>query len=158
MARSDLAKTCCPVSRAIERVGDPWVLVILREAFLGTRRFDDFQRHTGASPHVLSLRLKQLCGDGILRKRAYSETPPRFEYLLTDKGMDLWPLIMALQSWGEKWLGGQGVTLTHKSCGTVITPQLGCPDCGAPLTARDLQAEISPEFSEERKHREGGRP
>ncbi|MGD9865639.1 MAG: winged helix-turn-helix transcriptional regulator [Pseudodonghicola sp.] len=156
MARSDLADSSCPVSRAIERVGDPWVLMILREAFLGTRRFDDFQRFTGASPHLLSQRLKQLCGDGILRKRAYSATPPRHEYLLTDKGRDLWPVIMALRQWGESWLGGSSVRLTHRGCGTRIAPQLVCPACGDPLTAQDVMAEISPEFRIERQRREGG--
>lgn len=164
MARSDLANTSCPVSRAIERVGDPWVLIILREAFLGTRRFDDFRRYTKASPHILSQRLKQLVADGILRTRAYSETPPRQEYLLTDKGVELWPLIMALHNWGEKWLGGDGITLVHRGCGATFAPadvpHMICPKCGAPLTARDLQAEISPEFRAERERdrhsREGG--
>ncbi|MGE4325900.1 MAG: winged helix-turn-helix transcriptional regulator [Pseudodonghicola sp.] len=154
MARSDLADTSCPVSRAIERVGDPWVLIILREAFLGTRKFDDFQRNTGASPHVLSLRLKQMCGDGILAKRAYCDSPLRYEYRLTDKGLELWPLIMVLHGWGQKWLGGQGVMLTHKACGARFAPQLSCPGCGAPLTARDVRAEISPDFQTEREQRE----
>lgn len=150
MGRSDLADSSCPVSRAIERVGDPWVLMILREAFIGVRRFDDFQVQTGASPHLLSQRLKQLCSDGILQRRAYNEHPPRYEYLLTDKGRDLWPLIMVLRNWGEKWLGGSSVTLTHKGCGARIDPVLCCPECGERLTARDVMAEISDEFRQER--------
>lgn len=157
MGRSDLANSSCPVSRAIERVGDPWVLMILREAFLGVRRFDDFQIQTGASPHLLSQRLKQLCTDGILHRRAYSEHPPRYEYLLTDKGRDLWPLIMVLRNWGETWLGGSSVTLTHKGCGARIAPVLTCPDCGQPLTARDVTAQISDDFRQERERRKGGK-
>ncbi len=156
MARADLAKSSCPVSRAIERVGDPWVLMILREAFLGVRRFDEFQAQTGASPHLLSQRLKQLCGDGILRRRAYSAHPARYEYLLTEKGRDLWPVIMTLRGWGQKWLGGSSITLTHKGCGARIEPGLTCPDCGAALTARDVVAEISADFEQERKRRKGG--
>lgn len=156
MGRSDLAKSSCPVSRAIERVGDPWVLMILREAFVGTRRFDDFHAQTGASPHLLSQRLKQLCDDGILRRRRYCDHPPRFEYLLTDKGRDLWPVIITLRNWGQTWLGGSSVRLMHKGCGAVIDPGLSCPDCGAALTARDVVAEISEEFEQERKHRKGG--
>ena len=156
MALSDLARSHCPVSRAIERVGDPWVLMILREAFLGTRRFDDFQRTTGASPHILSLRLKRMCQDGILARHRYSLSPLRHEYLLTDKGLELWPLVIVLHGWGEKWLGGAGVRLVHIACGERFAPQLVCPGCGAPLTARDVRAEISPEFQAERHRRTEG--
>ena len=157
MGRAELAKSSCPVSRAIERVGDPWVLMILREAFLGTRRFDEFQAQTGASPHLLSQRLKQLCADGILRRRAYSAHPPRHEYLLTEKGRGLWPVIMALRGWGQTWLGGSSIRLTHKGCGARIDPGLACPNCGDMLTARDVVAEVSEEFEQERKRRKGGR-
>ncbi len=157
MGRADLANTSCPVSRVIERVGDPWVLMILREAFLGTRRFDDFQVQTGVSPHLLSQRLKQLCEDEILQRRAYNAHPPRYEYLLTDKGRDLWPVIIALRNWGQTWLGGETITLTHKGCGAQIDPVMTCPDCGAPLSARDVQADLSPEFEQERKTRREGK-
>lgn len=156
MSRSDLARTSCPVSRAVERVGDPWVLMILRELFLGSRRFDEFQSNTGASPHVLSQRLKQLCADGILHKRVYSTHPVRHEYLLTDKGRDLWPVIVMLKAWGDKWMGTQGaVTLTHKGCGRQMTPRLSCPDCGEALDARAVTADLGPEFKSERKTRKG---
>ncbi|TDE34546.1 winged helix-turn-helix transcriptional regulator [Antarcticimicrobium sediminis] len=157
MGRADLANTSCPVSRVIERVGDPWVLMILREAFLGTRRFDDFQVQTGVSPHLLSQRLKQLCEDEILQRRAYNAHPPRYEYLLTDKGRDLWPVIIALRNWGQTWLGGETITLTHKACGARIDPVMTCPDCGTPLGARDVQADLSPEFKQERKTRREGK-
>ncbi|WP_245514002.1 winged helix-turn-helix transcriptional regulator [Antarcticimicrobium luteum] len=143
------------MSRAIERLGDPWVLMILREAFLGVRRFDDFQLQTGASPHLLSQRLKRLCADGILQRRAYSTHPPRYEYLLTQQGRDLWPLIMALRTWGQTWLGGSSVTLTHRGCGRRIDPVMACPECGEALTARDVVAEISDDFRQERKRRKG---
>ncbi|MDX2483764.1 MAG: helix-turn-helix domain-containing protein [Pseudodonghicola sp.] len=157
MGRADLANTSCPVSRVIERVGDPWVLMILREAFLGTRRFDDFQVQTGVSPHLLSQRLKQLCEDEILQRRAYNAHPPRYEYLLTDKGRDLWPVIIALRNWGQTWLGGKTTTLTHKGCGVQMDPVMCCPDCGAPLGARDVQADLSPDFEKERKTRREGK-
>lgn len=156
MSRADLAKTSCPVSRAVERVGDPWVLMILREVFLGSRRFDEFQRNTGASPHILSQRLKQMCADGILRKRAYSAHPLRHEYLLTEKGRDLWPVIVMLKAWGDKWLGTEGaVTLTHKGCGHQMTPRLTCPDCGEALDARDVIADLGPDLRTERMNRKG---
>ncbi|MCA0873367.1 helix-turn-helix transcriptional regulator [Seohaeicola saemankumensis] len=157
MSRADLANTTCAISRAVERVGDPWILMILREIFLGSRRFDEFQRHTGASPHILSQRLKQMCADGILTKRAYSDHPPRYEYVVTEKGRDLWPMLVMLKAWGDKWLARDGsVTLTHKACGHEMQPQLICPDCGEPLEARAVRATIQPDLAEEREKRKLG--
>lgn len=157
MSRADLANTTCTVSRAVERVGDPWVLMILREVFLGSRRFDEFQRNTGASPHILSQRLKQMCGDGILEKRAYSAHPPRFEYHVTEKGRDLWPVIVMLKAWGDKWMGQEGaVLLSHKGCGQEMAPLLICPECGDPLQARDVRARISDRLQAERERRKQG--
>ena len=131
--------------------------MILREIFLGSRRFDEFQRHTGASPHILSQRLKQMCADGILTKRAYSDHPPRYEYVVTEKGRDLWPMLVMLKAWGDKWLARDGsVTLTHKACGHEMQPQLTCPDCGEPLEARAVRATIQPDLAEEREKRKLG--
>lgn len=157
MSRNDLADTLCPVSRAIERVGDPWVLMILREMFMGRRRFDDMQRLTGASPHVLSQRLKRLCADEILEKRAYSDRPVRYEYHLTEKGRDLWPVIIMLKAWGDKWLGTEGaVDLRHKSCGNTIVPKVTCPDCAESLDARDISVDIDPALRAENQARRAG--
>ena len=156
MARGDLAQSACPVARAVERVGEPWTLMILRELFLGSRRFDDLQRHTGASPHILSERLKQLCADDVLRRVAYSERPLRHEYLLTDKGRDLWPVIMALRAWGQTWLSRDmpnDLRLFHKTCGAEMMPHLTCPDCGAPIHARDCRADLEPEMKHARTAR-----
>lgn len=152
MSRADLANTTCSVARAIERIGDPWTLMILREMFLGSRRFDQFQRFTGASPHILSKRLRQLCDDGILTTRQYSDHPPRQDYVLTDKGLDLWPVIIGLRAWGEKWMpeGANAVELIHKPHGHPLKPVLVCSDCGEPVTARDSQAHIGPQLHRER--------
>lgn len=159
MSRADLANTTCTISRAIERVGDPWVLTILRELFMGSRRFDDLQRLTGASPHTLSQRLKQMCADGILQKRSYSSHPPRFEYVLTEKGRDLWPVIVMLKVWGDKWMGAAGaVTLTHKGCGAEMVPQVICPECGEAVQARDVTATVGTAFRAERDARKAGGP
>lgn len=157
MSRADLANTTCAISRAVERVGDPWVLIILREVFLGSRRFDAFQRHTGASPHILSQRLKKMCTDGILERRLYSDHPPRYEYMVTEKGRDLWPVLVMLKAWGDKWMGQDGsVTLTHKGCNHDMRPQIVCPECGDPLQAHDVRATISPELAAEREQRKLG--
>ncbi len=143
MARADLAKSDCAVARAIERVGDPWTLMILRAMFLGARRFDQLQQSTGASPHILSERLKRLCADDVLHRRLYSHHPPRHEYLLTEKGRDLWSVVITLRAWGEKWVprdGPKDLRLFHKGCGAEMMPRLACPECGAPMQAHDCQA------------------
>lgn len=143
MSRADLAKSDCAVARAIERVGDPWTLMILRAMFLGARRFDQLERATGASPHILSERLKRLCADGVLRRSLYSDRPPRHEYLLTEKGRDLWSVVIMLRAWGEKWVPRDGPTdlrLYHKQCGAEMMPQLTCPECGLAMKAHDCKA------------------
>jgi len=157
LSRSDLAQTTCSVARTIERVGDTWTLMIVREMFLGSRRFDDLQRHTGASPHVLSQRLKHMQADGIIWARNYSERPPRQEYLLTDKGKDLWPVIVTLRAWGNKWLHEERdrppTIITHKGCGEDTEPYLVCDKCGEPLHAHDCIGRIGPAMEAERQVR-----
>lgn len=153
MSRADLADQSCTIARAVETIGDPWTLMILREMFLGVRRFDDFQRHTGGAPHTLSTRLKRLEEIGAIRREPYQDRPLRHEYRLTAKGRDLWPVIIALKGWGDKWLSGGNcpVEIIHKSCGAVIAPQMTCPDCGEPMTARDAEPRLSAAFETERK-------
>ncbi|WP_121065194.1 winged helix-turn-helix transcriptional regulator [Chachezhania antarctica] len=151
MSRNDLASSACAVARSIEKVGDTWSLMLMREFFLGTRRFEALHRNTRISPHVLSGRLKAMCAEGIIEKRQYSEHPPRDEYLLTEKGRDLWPVVMALMTWGEKWLDGpEAVALRHKACLQEMRPTLVCPECGEPVTARDVAAHVTEEFAGER--------
>ena len=153
MSRADLAEQSCTMARAVEVIGDPWTLMVLRELFLGVRRFDDFQRMTGASPHILSLRLKRLEEVGAIRREAYQQRPLRHEYRLTEKGAGLWPVIVALKTWGDRWLGDGGcpVEIIHKGCGHAVTPTMACPDCGAPMEAHDAEARLSPDFERERQ-------
>lgn len=154
MSRSDLSQTACTVARTIEIVGDVWALMVLREMFLGSRRFDDLQHHTGASPHLLSRRLKRFEAEGIVERRPYSEHPPRHEYRLTQKGRDLWPVIIALKGWGDRWLDRQGpvpVTLRHTSCGEPTQPVFVCSACGDPIDAATTQAYLSDEMTRARE-------
>ncbi len=146
MSRSDLSRTACTVARTIEIVGDVWALMVLREMFLGTRRFDDLQHHTGASPHLLSRRLKRFEAEGIAKRRLYSEHPPRHEYRLTAKGRDLWPVIIALKGWGDQWLDRAEplpVSLRHTRCGQTTQPVFVCSACGDPIDATTAQAYLS---------------
>ena len=159
MSRADLATMTCSVARAIEIVGDQWTQMIVHELFLGSNRFEQLQRHTRASPHILSQRLKRLEAEDIVRRISYSEHPPRSEYRLTEKGRDLWPVILAYKNWGDRWLDGirdddgnhKQITLTHAACGHVTNPYLACSACGDPIHAVTATAEISPVMLEERR-------
>jgi DNA-binding HxlR family transcriptional regulator len=121
--------------------------------FLGTRRFDDFLRLTGMSSHLLSQRLKKLETQGVIRRVPYSERPPRHEYRLTEKGRDLWTVIIALKQWGDRWLGAEDtpVQIVHNTCGQVTEPQMTCSECGEPIDARAAEAFLSQPFELERQ-------
>jgi DNA-binding HxlR family transcriptional regulator len=121
----------CTIAAALAVVGEKWTFLVLREAFNGVRRFADMQRRTGAPRQILSDRLSRLVADGILRKVPYQEPGQRArsEYRLTGKGLDLFPLIVALLEWGDKYAaapGGPNVSLTHRDCGAAVDLHLGC--------------------------------
>lgn len=136
----------CSVAKAVEVVGERWSVLILREAFLGVRRFDHMQRDLGIARNILSDRLGKLVGHGILERRQYSERPARFEYRLTEAGRDLYPVIVTLMAWGDKHLapGGPPVTLVHEPCGHEMTPALACPHCSGEVTARNVRPHAGP--------------
>jgi DNA-binding HxlR family transcriptional regulator len=136
----------CSIARALEHIGERWTLLILRDAFLGVRRFDDFERSLGISRGVLADRLERLVSEGILERRLYQERPARYEYRLTEKGRDLWPVTIALVKWGDRYYAEQGPPrlILHRNCGGEITERLVCSKCGAELTARDVEARPGP--------------
>ncbi len=146
MLKADYAGQDCSIARSLELVGERWTLLIVREAFLGTRRFDDFQRRLGVARNVLQARLERLVEAGILRREPYQERPPRFEYRLSAKGVDLWPVIVALLQWGDRHAAplGPPVILEHKDCGGGVDDRRRCTACGADLQARDVQARPGP--------------
>ena len=147
MRRTSFAAMDCSVAQSLEVVGEWWSLLILRDSFQGVRRFDDFQRRLGIARNVLTERLQRLVDEGILERRRYQTNPERFEYRLTEKGLDLYPVIIGLMRWGDKWAWGeQGppVILTHKVCGHDVTPVLACPECGEETSARDMRFRALP--------------
>jgi DNA-binding HxlR family transcriptional regulator len=146
MRRTRFAGMRCSVAQALDVVGEWWTLLVLRDAFRGVRRFDDFQRDLGIARNVLSDRLQTLVDHGILERRPYCERPPRHEYRLTEKGLDLYPVIVGLLQWGDKWAAGDGppVVLTHRGCGHDATPTLACPQCGDRVTAKDMSFRDQP--------------
>lgn len=130
----------CSVARTLEIVGEKWALLALREVFLGNRRFDEMVRRTGAPRDTMTARLKTLVAAGVLERRPVSEHPPRFEYRLTQAGLDLYPVIVSLMQWGDRYLaeGDAPMVLTHH-CGHTLGAVMACSSCGEPVLARDVR-------------------
>jgi DNA-binding HxlR family transcriptional regulator len=144
--RKSFADMHCSVAQTLEVVGEWWSMLILRDAFLGVTRFDDFQQRLGISRNILNRRLNRLVETGILTKAPYSEHPPRYDYRLTGKGRDLWPLLTAMRQWGDEYAAPEGppVEMVHKGCGAVADAVLVCSSCGEPIGPRDVRAVPGP--------------
>lgn len=144
--RKSFAGMHCSVAQCLEVVGEWWSMLIVRDAFLGVRRFDEFQQRLGISRNILNQRLVSLVGHGVLQKVPYSEHPPRYEYRLTTKGRDLWPVLIAMRQWGDKYAAPDGPPLqvVHQSCGEVVEAVMTCSCCGQRLTAHDVRAVPGP--------------
>src|SRR5208283_2981078 len=137
----------CSVARALSVVGERWTMLILREAFLGRRRFDEFQSGTGIARNILSSRLHALVADGIFDRDENAGADHHVEYRLTKKGLDLYPVVLALMRWGDTWMAdelGPPMTLMHRTCGHSTSPSLVCSHCGAGIEARAMQALAAP--------------
>jgi DNA-binding HxlR family transcriptional regulator len=143
----DIGDVTCSVARTLAVIGDRWTLLILRDAFLGVRRFEDFHADLGTSRHRLADRLKKLTEHGIFARVPYQQRPTRYEYRLTEKGRDLYPVVVSLTRWGDRWMAGKDgppIELIHRACGKHVMPALTCPECGEPVGARDMQARPGP--------------
>ena len=142
MKWEELAQEPCSVARSVAVIGDRWTLMILRDCFLGVRRFEAFQDRLGISRTIIADRLKHLTQEGVLRRVAYQEHPTRYEYRLTDKGLDLHPVIMAVVHWGDRhYAGDAGPPLLHrhKTCGCDFHPVQTCSECGEQVDARAVE-------------------
>jgi len=137
----------CSVAQALEIVGEWWTLLIVRDAFLGVRRFDDFVERLGISRNILTNRLDTLVDAEILARRPYDESRGRYDYVLTDKGRALWPVLTAIRQWGDEWIVGDGnepLVVRHRDCGEITHATMICDSCGEPLAAGDVRAERGP--------------
>jgi DNA-binding HxlR family transcriptional regulator len=143
---ADYSNQTCSIAATLEVIGDPWTLLVIRDAFNGVSRFEQWQEHLGVARNVLAARLKTLVRHGVLEPRAYSERPLRHEYVLTRKGKDLRNVLLTLHGWGSKHLygdgGGAGVSFTHKSCGHELDPALACGCCGQLVKSKDLEMSV----------------
>lgn len=144
--RKSFSDMHCSVAQCLEVVGEWWSMLILRDAFFGVTRFDEFRERLGISRNILNHRLNWLVEAGVLARVPYSEHPPRFDYRLTDKGRDLWPVLTAMRQWGDKYAAPDGppMLVTHKGCGQVSDAVMTCSVCGEPLRARDVRAVPGP--------------
>ncbi|HEX8854819.1 MAG TPA: helix-turn-helix domain-containing protein [Thermoleophilaceae bacterium] len=148
MLKRDYDNQVCSIARSLEVIGERWTMLILRDCFVGVRRFDDFQRSLGIARNVLSTRLQRLVDAGILEKRAYEERPVRYEYRLTAKGKDLWPVLMTLSQWGDRYESEAGApwVFEHRGCGGQVDAHLCCDRCGEPLDPRKLERKPGPGY------------
>lgn len=145
----------CSIARALEVVGERWTMLIVRDVFVGINRFDDLQRSLGIARNILQTRLERLCEEGVLERRPYQQR--RYEYRLTKKGRDLWPAMMTLLSWGDRYYAPEGKPriVKHRGCGGRLDDRLTCARCGDSLGPRDVYAEWGPGASNATKQVRG---
>jgi DNA-binding HxlR family transcriptional regulator len=151
MRWDSLEQEQCSVARTVAVIGDRWSLLILRDSFLRVRRFEEFQSRLGVTRHVLADRLKKLVRFGVLRRAPYQENPTRYEYILTQKGLDLYPVIMSIVHWGDVHMvdeRGRPLLHDHKKCGKQFDPVMVCSECGEPIIAREVHVHAGPGAAE----------
>jgi DNA-binding HxlR family transcriptional regulator len=144
----EVARNQCSIARSLAILGDRWTLMVLRQSFAGVKRFDEFQRTLGIARNVLAERLQRLVGEGILERRQYQDRPARHEYKLTAKGRDLYPVIVSLMEWGDRYNAPDGppLVLVHKRCGHETTPHFVCSECGEPIDPREMTPKPGPGY------------
>jgi DNA-binding HxlR family transcriptional regulator len=141
MHRANLtALVPCPIGRTLEIVGEWWTLLIVRDALFGARKFEEFKT-TGIADNVLTARLKKLTAAGILERRPYQQRPPRYEYLLTEKGRALAPVVLALRTWGRQFTQGKDElsTVVHDVCGHNLVAAAACEHCGRGVARNEVK-------------------
>lgn len=150
MIRKSHKDALCPMARGIERVGDTWTVLILREAFYGATRFDEFEKRLGIAPNMLTRRLTRLVEDGLMVRRPYSAHPPRDEYVLTDRGRDFRPVLLTLLAWGNRHFGNDGdaVRLVERHTGRPVRLALVDAETGEPITEANHRIAPGPGASE----------
>lgn len=146
MKWDELKNEDCPVARGLSVIGDRWTMLVLRDCFLGIRRFDEMQSRLGITRHVLADRLRKLEASDVLRREQYQARPPRFEYRLTDRGKALYPVLVTLIAWAEQNVPAKGtsaVTLLSRETGEEIAPVLTDARTGKPITHRSVTTRVN---------------
>ncbi|MBF6078563.1 winged helix-turn-helix transcriptional regulator [Nocardia beijingensis] len=151
MKRTTFADWPCTVARTVDLIGDWWTPLVLREAYYGATRFEEFERTLGLSRNVLSQRLTRLVDESLLERVPYQQRPVRYEYRLTEQGRDFFPVVAAMMRWGDRWRApseGPPITLHHNSCGHDTYAETVCAHCREPLRHGDVSARLGPGFPE----------
>ena len=148
MSPTAFSEMHCSVARTLSVVGEKWALLILRDAMYGLRRFEEFQQNLGIARNILTDRLDKLVAHGVLEKRPYQERPTRHEYRLTQKGRDLFPVLMGIMAWGDKWAVEEAPkNIVHIACGeSHVSALTVCSHCGEEMTLRDTVVEPIPDI------------
>lgn len=149
MKRTSFANWPCSVARTVDLLGDWWTPLILREAYYGATRFDDFESTLGLSRNILTQRLGRLVEEDLLTKVPYRDRPLRHEYRLTDKGRDFFPVLAAMMAWGDRYLApeaGEPVLLHHTTCDHDTHAEVVCAHCREPLRHEQITARLGPGF------------
>ena len=147
MRWDEIDSQVCSVARTLSLIGDRWTMLILRDCFLGVTRFSDFQKSLGITKHRLSDRLSKLVDSDILKKRIYDTNYGRYEYKLTRKGVELYPVLMSLVSWGDKWTvddDGTPLEYIHQPCGKKVKAGSSCQHCNEPVSAFTITPILGP--------------
>jgi DNA-binding HxlR family transcriptional regulator len=158
MQRKPFGNMQCPIARSLERVGEWWSILILRDAFHGLTRFDQFQKSLDIAPNMLTRRLGTLVESGLLERRRYHERPPRYEYVLTERGRDFRPVLWALLSWGNKHFApeGKSVVIVDRDTGAEADPVLVDRASGRPLSEPEFRSAAGPAADERTRRRHEG--
>jgi DNA-binding HxlR family transcriptional regulator len=157
MVKSSFAHWPCSVARTVDVLGDAWSMLVLREAFYGIRRFDDFQSSLGIARNTLTERLNRLVDGGLMERDLYQSGPRRYEYVLTPKGTDFFGVLAAISSWGDRWIAEDGappVVFHHDSCGHDMRAQTVCSECGELLAADACSMKMGPGYPDSLRRRE----
>jgi DNA-binding HxlR family transcriptional regulator len=146
----------CSIARPLSFLGERWALLVVRDLFLGHRRFEEFQDSLGIASNVLSQRLTTLVEEGIVERRRYGEHPERFEYRLTEKGRDLQPVLLAMLAWGDRYTAGEAgppLETVHEGCGHAFHMVPTCSECGEVVDARNIHSQPGPGASDRQRRR-----
>jgi DNA-binding HxlR family transcriptional regulator len=146
MQRKSFAGMNCSIAQCLEVVGEWWTLLIVRDAFFGYSRFDQFESRLGIARNVLTQRLEHLVAQGVLERVPYHEHPVRYDYRLTEKGRDLWHVVTAMRQWGDRWAAPDGppVEIVHDACGAITHVTPTCSSCGETLGLLDVTPRRGP--------------
>jgi DNA-binding HxlR family transcriptional regulator len=155
MQRKSFGNLQCPIARSLERVGEWWSILILRDAVYGLKKFDEFQKSLDIAPNMLSRRLDALVKGGLLERQRYSDKPPRYEYVLTERGRDFRPVLLSLLAWGNKHFAPEGasVLLADRETGAIAEPALIDRVSGRPIPGRGFTVVPGPAASERMRER-----